>query len=690
MKKLFVIFLTFLFVSACSLGAVCENSLTAGVYAVTASGFGGDIQMEVEIGDAGIARVSVLAHSETQGIGTKAIDALPAAFVSANSAAVDTVAGATMTSNALIDGVTQALNQAAGQAQPAALAMTDGTYTAAAQGYKGPIELSVTIKDNQIAAIDVLSHKETGIIGGSAISLLADAIVAEQSLAVDSISGATVTTAGFMTAISDAVGQAGEGSAALLRSRTIPVRAAVKQDYDCDLVIIGAGMAGLCAAIEAVDNGLDVLVLEKLDVLGGSTSRSEGYVMGADTDFQKENGVYDTVEAFYEDIYSLYQIEPMLNAEMVKKICYDSKSLIPFLQANGVTFEKLVAVSTFDPRATPRNHCSTNKGSGLMTTLYNSAVAKGVRILMGTPAVDILKENGAVVGVKATNKYGDEITVSADATILAAGSYGGNLDMVKELNGNIRAEIIKGCGDGDAFMLAKNAGAQMLLLDYPQLQYYFYWSGIPQLPVYPASAIAPVANILLTDGLGQRVANEADFNFEFVEKVFYSGQQEGYCVVGQKFYEQYPEVCEAGLGKTFPVRGDEIAFKADTVEELAKWAGLDPQVLTATVDRYNALCDAGNDADFNKDAKYMERIDAPYYILKLPAVITDGYSGVKINENAQVVSTDGSVIENFYAAGCCAVPEMSCVNYFGCGTSIATCGVYARAAVNHAKTLIAK
>ncbi len=686
MKRMISLILSLLLLLPVSVSAFAESGYLPGVYEVAVDGFGGAMKLAVEVSDSAIVKVDVLENKETQGIGTKAIDQLPAAFVAANSAAVDGVAGATVTSEAMKAGVEAALKLAAGEEQAAGqLNMADGVYTGTAAGYKGPIAVSVTVADNAITGIEVVEHAETGIIGGDALPILTEEIVKNQSLSVDTVTGATVTSNGFLAAMNAALAQAGTDTVSALKARTIEKRAAQSETVECDVLIVGAGMAGLCAAIEAADQGANVVVLEKLEVLGGSTARSEGYVMGAGTPFQKANGVEDdTVEKFFDDVYSLYQIEPMLNKDLLKKVCYDSDDLISFLLDNGVEFNNLVAVSTFAPRATPRNHVSVDKGSGLTRYLQRAVEKKGIEIVMGTPATQIIKEDGRVVGVKATNKYGDDLTYKADATILCAGSYGANLDMVKELNGNIRAEIIKGCGDGDAFVMAQEAGAQMLCLDYPQLQYYFYWNGVPKLPVYPASAIAPVANILLTDGVGNRVANEADFNFEFIEKVFYSGQQEGYCIVGQKFYEQYPEVCEAGLGKTFPVRGDEIAFKADTVEELAVWAGLNPETLKATVDRYNELCDLGEDKDFNKNAQYMERVDAPYYILKLPAVITDGYSGVKINENAQVISTDGEVIPGFYAAGCCAVPEISCVNYYGCGTSIATCGVFGRAAAQHA------
>ncbi len=664
-----------------------EGLYTPGSYEGEARGFGGTIKLTVTVDENNILEVVVNEQAETAGIGSRAIEELPDAFVQANSAGVDGVSGATFTSNAMCEAVQAALDQAMGGSAEES-AMADGVYTGSGPAYGGDVTLSVTVEGGAISAIAVESSSDTPMIGGEAYKQLIEQVVSEQSLGIDGIAGATVSSNGFLTAMSEALEQSG-ANVAQLKNKTVEKRAAQTDSYESHILVIGGGMAGLTAAIEAADQGADVILLEKLGVLGGSTTRSEGYVMGAGTQFQRDNGVEgDTVEAFYEDIYGVYQIEPLLDAGLLKKTIYDSTDLIEFLQENGVVFEKLVAVSTFEPRATPRNHCTEGKGGGLTSALYASAVEKGVKVYMNTAATEILKENGTVVGAKATNQYGDDLTFRADATILCAGSYGGNEEMMKELNPNILAEMVKGCGDGDGFTLAENAGAQMMLLDYPQLQYYFYWNGVPDLPVYPASAIRPVHNVLLTDGVGQRVANEADFNFEFIEKVYYSGQQEGYCIVGQAFYEQYPEVCEAGLGKTFPVRGDEIAYTADTVEELAEWAGLDPEVLCATVERYNELCALGEDLDFGKDAEDMEPIEAPYYIMKLPAIVTDGYSGAVINENAQVIGTDGEPIPGFYAAGCCAVPQMSCVNYYGCGTSLLTCGVYGRAAAQHACSLL--
>lgn len=658
--------------------SVGANTVVTG----SAQGFGGQVIATVTVSGGKVVSCTLEGTGETPAIGGAALPKLQTQVTAAGGPEIDGVSGATITSNAVKEAVASALRPITGKAADDAV-MADGVYTGTGPAYGGNVTVSVTVKDHAISSIEIMESFDTKVIGGEAYPQLTQAVIETQSLGVDSISGATVSSNGFIAAMSDAVTKAG-GDAIQLRSKAVVKRTPIREEYTSDILVIGGGMAGLTAAIKAADEGAHVILVEKLGVLGGSTTRSEGYVMGADTSYQKENGVYDTTDKFFNDIYSIYKNEPALDANLLKKVIYDSKELIPFLQENGVKFQKLAAVSTLEPRATPRNHCTEGKGGGLTSYLYQSAISKGVTVYMNTPATEILQDNGVVVGAKATNQYGDDLTFHADATILCAGSYGGNVEMMKQLNPNIKAEMIKGCGDGDGFTLAENAGAKMLLLDYPQLQYYFYWNGVPDLPVYPASAIRPVHNVLLTDGVGKRVANEADFNFEFNEQVYQSGQQEGYCIVGQKFYEQYPEVCEAGLGKTFPVRGDGIAFKADTVAELAQWAGLDPQVLTETVNRYNELCDLGQDLDFGKDPTAMERVDGPYYILKLPAIVTDGYSGTTINENAQVIGINGKPIPGFYAAGCCAVPQVSCVNYYGCGTSLVTCGVFGMAAAQHA------
>ncbi len=131
-----------------------------------------------------------------------------------------------------------------------------------------------------------------------------------------------------------------------------------------------------------------------------------------------------------------------------------------------------------------------------------------------------------------------------------------------------------------------------------------------------------------------------------------------------------------------------FAYQADTIAELAQAVGLDEQVLEATVARYNELCEKGIDEDFGKASEYMVKLEAPYTLIRLPMVTTDGYTGARINEHGQVLDTNGNWINGLYAAGSCADGQTVSVNYFGCGTSLLTCGVFGRAAAMHAVSLL--
>ena len=191
-------------------------------------------------------------------------------------------------------------------------------------------------------------------------------------------------------------------------------------------------------------------------------------------------------------------------------------------------------------------------------------------------------------------------------------------------------------------------------------------------------------DILLVTGGAERVTAEDNFCFEFTKENWNRGYNEGYAVVDQEFADQYPILMDNVLNNQVPGSGLPFAYKEETIEKLAEDAGLDPQVLKATVERYNELCDKGADEDFGKDSRYMNKLEAPYYIIRLPQITTDGYSGAKVNEKAQVLDKEGNPIRGLYAAGSCAVSQTVSVNYFGCGTSLLTCGVFGREAAKDA------
>ena len=674
--------------------SVLADALTPGDYEVEGDGFAGKIVLVVTVGENGVTAVEVKSSDETPAIGGVALPSLVEAAVASGAFAVDSIGGATFTSKGFNEALKAAENAAKGVTEEISTetALADGTYTATVPSLidleglvnVGEMTLEATFKDNQIVSIAVPKYTDTQVIGGIAFDELSKKIVETQSTDVDTLSGATVSSNAFLTALNQCIEQAG-GDPAAFKARKQEAHVPETLTYDTDIVVVGAGMAGLSAAIEAVDLGVNVIVCEAQDVFSNSTSRSVGEVMGANTKAQHEAGIEDTVEAFYDDIYSLYQDEPALDPAVLKKMVFESTSLNEFLLANGWEVGALVNVSDKGVRATKRGHISKGSGSGLTNALVNSARAKGVNIMLSTTVDKLLQdENGAYVGVHATTKYGDDVTVNAKAVVVCTGSYSANPEMLARLNPKMdNIEILVGSGDGSGYNMLEAAGADMIQIEYIAMMFYFYGQGWTEFPeLIPESPTIPNCEVLSVDGAGKRIVSEDDFTFEYTKINYEEGYHEGYCVYGQATADKYPIMTRLGL-TTNTHNGDPFGYKEDTIEALAADIGFDPEVLKATVERYNELCDKGVDEDFGKDPQYLVKIEAPYYLLRMPMICTDGYNGCRINENAQVIDTNGNPIPGLYAAGSVASAQVTNINYFGCGTMLLNCGVYGRAAADH-------
>ena len=696
MRKILSLMLTLTLLATLFVGgAAGEGELTAGTYTGTGAGFAGDLVLTVTVDAAGVTAIEVGKNDETPAIGGAALTTLVESALAAGSFSVDAVAGATYTSAGFNEALKDVENQAKGIEVVASTetTLTDGTYTATVPSLidleglvnVGEMTLEATFEGNQITAINVPAYTDTQVIGGIAFEELAAKVVETQSTDIDVLSGATVSSNAFFNALNNCIEQAG-GDPAAFKARKLEAHVPETLTYETDFVIVGAGMTGLCAGIEAVNLGAKVIICEAQDVFSNSTSRSVGEVMGANTAAQKEAGIEDTVEAFYNDIYELYKDEPALDPDVLKNMVYKSTELNDFLLANGWEVGSLVNVSNKGVRATKRGHISKGAGSGLTNALVNAARAQGVEIMLGTTVDQLLQdENGVYCGVHATTKAGDDITVKGKAVLVCTGSYSANPEMLAELNPKMdNIEVLVGSGDGSGYKMLEAAGADMIAIDYIAMMYYFYganWTEFPEL--IPESPTIPNCEVLSVDGGGNRIVSEDDFTFEYTKINYNEGYNEGYCIYGQATADKYPIMTRLGL-TTQTHNGDAFGYKEDTIEALAADVGFDPEVLKATVDRYNELCAKGVDEDFGKEPQYLVPIEAPYYLLRMPMICTDGYNGARINTSAQVLDKSGNPIPGLYAAGAVACAQVTNINYFGCGTMLLNCGVYGREAAQHA------
>ena len=274
---------------------------TPGSYTASARGFGGAVDVTVVVGAHAIESVSVVGDSETQGIGSMAIEKLPSAIQEANSAEVDGIAGATISSDAVKAAAAQALAAARGEGvEAAAIAFAPGTYEGTARGYIADVTLSVTFSAEAIESIEIVGQNETNYVGTNAYEIMVPDIIGYTSTGIDIVSGATFTSNAILSAVNDAAQQAGCDVASLQKGAVPFVLTPGEKIVDTyDVVVVGAGGAGMAAAAAAAQSGSTVLVLEKEAAMGGNTLVAGGamQVVRPDLVWESENpdattGVY--------------------------------------------------------------------------------------------------------------------------------------------------------------------------------------------------------------------------------------------------------------------------------------------------------------------------------------------------------------------------------------------------------------
>lgn len=278
MKKLVSLVLTVMLAIA-PFAAGFAATYTPGEYEGTAQGYGGNVTVKVTVDEKAVTAVDITGAGETPGLGAAAIEGYITSLVGVTDAdAVDVITGSTITSNAVKEALGNALAIAKGEAtvNDAPLAFTAGTYTASAQGYIAPVELSVTFSDTAITAIDVVSCKETAHVGDIALPIMTEDMLAANGSGVDSVSGATFTSAAIRNAVNDAAAQANCTNLDAFKANTVKHKAQAAIEDTWDIVIIGAGGAGMMAAAQAAQDGNTVLVIEKNAEMGGNTLVSGG------------------------------------------------------------------------------------------------------------------------------------------------------------------------------------------------------------------------------------------------------------------------------------------------------------------------------------------------------------------------------------------------------------------------------
>ncbi|UUX34799.1 flavocytochrome c [Fundicoccus culcitae] len=521
------------------------------------------------------------------------------------------------------------------------LTFNPGTYVGVSdEGFAGSVEATVTVSENAIESIVVASDGETPDIGGNAMTMIAEEIVANQSLAVDTVSGATLSSNAILAAITDALTQA-EGDIDYLTDEANRAEVAVveQEDIYTDVVVVGGGGAGLTAALEAVNNGANVVLLEKMSMLGGNTLRATGGMNAAETDVQEALGIEDSVEVFYQD--TLEGGHGINDPDLLRVMVENSAEALSWVNDLGAG---LTDVSFSGGATNPRIH-KPEDGSAvgplIVRVLEVALSQQGVEPMLEVEATALIQdETGRVIGVTAVNKDGVEFNVYADAVILATGGFGANQEMVEEYNPELvgfgTTNAPGALGQGIEMALAVGADT----VDMEQIQ------------IHPTTQ--PGTGKLYTEGLrgdgailvnkeGQRFIDELKTRDVVSQAILAETDGEAYLIVNQELVDQNASMA------SYIEQGDAIA--GATVEELAANLSMDAATLQATLDAYNEAQASGVDEAFGRENMTMSLAEGPYYALLVTPSIHHTMGGLHIDTNTHVLNTEGEIIPGLYAAG---------------------------------------
>ena len=561
-----------------------------------------------------------------------------------------------------------------------------GSYTGTAKGMGGDVSVTPTLTDNVITDCTATGDNETPGIGSVVIEQFPGEVVEGNTINLDSISGATITSNAFIEAAKAALTDAGLNPDDYM-TKADKTANGETVSYDADVVVIGAGGAGMTAAMTAADAGQKAIILESQAMVGGNSVRATGGMNAAKTVYQDENefdqaaGVEKTLKSAadnyadnetitalaktvseqwtayqanptgYFDSVELMELDTMVGGkgindpELVKTLCEGTADAIDWLDENGMSLHN---VSSFGGASVKRIHRPTNEegkvvsvGAYLIPLMEKNCEKRGIDIVLNTTVDTILTDaNGAAVGVSGTDKDGNTVVVNAKSVVLATGGFGANLEMVTEykpeLKGFMTTNAAGAQGQGIAMATAIGAGT----VDMDQIQIH---------PTVEANTAALITEGLRGDGAilvnanGERFIDEVGTRDVVSAAEIAQPGSYSWLIVDQAMVDA-SSVIQGYITKGYTKSGE-------TYEELAKELDVDPTTFANTMETWNSYVEAKNDPDFGRTSFASPLNNGPFYAIKVTAGVHHTMGGVTINSATEVLKADGTVIPGLFAAG---------------------------------------
>lgn len=585
---------------------------------------------------------------------------------------------------------------------PASMAATGGyaagTYTASGVGRNGVVELSVSFSEDAITAVEMGKNFETIGVGQRAIALLPDAIVEGQTLAVDTVSGATLTSQAIISAVEDCVKQAGGNAKALKEPATVSDPVATEETFD--VVVVGGGGTGCRAAIAAAELGATVAIVEKADYFGGNTCVSGGIYNAADPEGQKgiemtpalaevvetalaeetanadHRRLQDAVRADWEAYQasgstSLFDSpnwhalqtynggDKIGNVDLVLTLTTNALSSLDAIKEIGIEYKD--EVKQGGGALWQRTHYTGQPlGSGYITVYEDIIESYGddVKVFFSTVATELIKDGERVAGVMAEDKAGNTYTLRANnGVVMATGGFASNVEMRQkycqgekwpDLGTSLHTTNMS-FDDGSGALMAEAAGADLVNMDQIQLLHSCCASNGDA----DWGLKYSVNTSIFVNKDGERFVKEDGRRDELCLAIFEQPEKFMYIIQSG---DTYPNADEMIMNDGVPI-AESIAtgdvFVDDTLEGLCDQLGMSVTTLQTTIDEYNQSVETGVDK-FGRALLDTQLTRGPWYAMKRAPAAHFTMGGIHIDTECRALTADGAVLPGLYAAGECA------------------------------------
>lgn len=512
--------------------------------------------------------------------------------------------------------------------------LSKNTYQGTGTGLAGKTVVDVIIEENSIVDIQVVKSDDTSEISERAFELMKKNIIETQSMKVDTVAGATYASKGFKEAVAAAVAASG------IQLEKKPPKDKVKktQTVNTDIVVIGGGGAGLSAAIQACELGSKVILVEKMPLVGGNTILATGGLNATGTLQQKEAGIEDSAELFFQD--TMKGGKNKNNKSLVRTLVEKSKETVAWLTGIGADLKDVGRLGGASVDRAHRPSGGGAVGSNIVTTLSKRAEDVGVDIRTLTRAVEILTdEEGRVSGIEVQGKNGI-YTIDAKAVIVATGGFGNNQKMISKLRPDLKefGSTNHPGSTGDAFGLVDKFNVD--LVDMAEIQ--THPTVVPSKRIMITEAVRGNGAILLNKN-GKRFINELSTRDVVSSAILDQKNGTAYLIFDQKIRESLKSI-----EKYIQMN---LITKASTLDELAEKTDINAKNLKKNISRYNSYVENGKDKKFSRPDIQVKIQKAPFYAVEVGPAIHHTMGGIKINKNAEVINISGNIVKGLYAAG---------------------------------------